>query len=246
MVRYHCCKISSDSNSPQPTNTPCPGYFERLLQSSSNQHALSRLFRATPTVLNQPTRPVPATTNSNKPITTIATRFLKPLNLLSYVQAAISLRLQPPKPMSTTSLLPLLLQKILILPFKIPKHRLLSRYSSLLQSLRFLLRPKNTTSNHIFQSKILSPNNFSYRHSTRNRLLPRFFTFHIDSYLDSSSHFVSREEAECSILVSPSTRNTVIGHFDLARSSTDQLYYAVKKVHCLFTVKVLIVILVYI
>jgi hypothetical protein len=51
--------------------------------------------------------------------------------------------------------------------------------------------------------------------------------------------------------VSLSIANTVIlshrlpGHFDLARSSTYQLHYAVK-VHCLFTIKVLIVILVYI
>jgi hypothetical protein len=61
----------------------------------------------------------------------------QPVNLLSYGQAATSLWLQPLKPTSLTSLLPLLLQKILIFPFKMiismtfHKYWLLSWYSNL-------------------------------------------------------------------------------------------------------------------
>jgi hypothetical protein len=51
--------------------------------------------------------------------TKIANGFLEPLNLLSYAPATTSLQHQPPtKPACQTSLLPLLLEKILIFTLK--------------------------------------------------------------------------------------------------------------------------------
>jgi hypothetical protein len=141
---------------------------------------------------------------TNKPIPTLVTCSLKPLlHLLSNVQAATSLRLQPLKHTSQTSFLPLLLQKILICMRKM----LISTTSS--KKLTYISILKLTT----------APPYQTYRDQTCNWLLSQFLPLNISSYLDSSFHSLSREKAECSIHVSSSSNPFLFEPLDYCKHS---------------------------
>jgi hypothetical protein len=116
MVRYHCCEISIPFRS---LPTPCPGYFERLRQSSTNQHALSRLFRATTIVLHQPTRLVQAISSdyvSPQPTTnnTRSQRSFRPRQSFFFQALRWALRSTKPATPNIT---------FAVIPLKIQSHR---------------------------------------------------------------------------------------------------------------------------